>query len=67
MIDTHKEEIYHPLTSEAFSPLVKIEYRAEKISLYVVARMLQQVEAEVINNSRSKLHQTTYKEIFSAL
>ena len=27
----------------------------------------RQVEAEVISNSRNKLHQTTYKEIFSAL
>ena len=27
----------------------------------------RQVEAEVVSNSRSKLHQTTYKEIFSAL
>ena len=27
----------------------------------------RQVEAEVVSNSRNKLHQTTYKEIFSAL
>ena len=27
----------------------------------------RQVEAEVISNQRDKLHQTTYKEIFSAL
>ena len=27
----------------------------------------RQVEAEVISNSRNKLHQTTYKEIFSAV
>ena len=27
----------------------------------------RQVEAEVISNSRNKLHQTTYKEIFFAL
>ena len=27
----------------------------------------RQVEAGVISNSRNKLHQTTYKEIFSAL
>ena len=27
----------------------------------------RQVEAEVVSNSRSKLHQTTYKDFFSAL
>ena len=27
----------------------------------------KQVEAEVISNSRNKLHQTTYKDFFSAL
>ena len=36
--------------------------------LYMIARMMQgQDGTEVISNSRNKLHQITYKEIFSAL
>ena len=36
--------------------------------LYMISRMMQgQDGTEVISNSRNKLHQITYKEIFSAL
>ena len=61
----HKVKIILPITMKVWPLRYSTDLR--KSLCMWLRECRRQVEAEVVSNSRNKLHQTTYKDFFSAL